>query len=287
MSTIAESPSVDMMRRLLSGAGDLPVLPELASQILQEIRSPRVTTASLAALVKKDPVLASSVLRVANSALYGARVEITDLAFAMTRIGLSQTRNLVLANVLRSRLMDRSVYGPQGAVLMDHALAVAFASQMLADAINSEREEAFLCGLLHDFGRLALTKLLREARQVTTEELPDDIVQVADKYHAEAGALLASAWSLPSIVGTVARYHHEIEEAPEAERLMVALVSLADALAHRLGLGQRRSEDIDLDDHPSLAYLPIDQPRIAEVISLLPGIFQTARASMGCSGREG
>ncbi len=282
MSTTAETTSIDELRELLSGAGDLPVLPELASQVLQELRSPRVTTASLAALVKKDPVLASSVLRVANSALYGARVEITDLAFAMTRVGLNQTRNLVLANVLRSRLADSRVYGPQGPVLMDHALAVAFASQLLADSVDQDREEAFLCGLLHDFGRLALIKALRESHQITSEELPQDLTDTADRYHCEAGALLANSWGLPAIVGTVARYHHEIEEAPEEDRLMVAMISLANALAHKLGLGQDEKEDIELEAHAAFQHLAIEPQRIDELTEKLPGVFQTARASMGC-----
>lgn len=282
MGTVAERPSSESIRSLLAGAGDLPTLPELAARILREVRAPRVTTASLAALIGRDPLLASSVLRVANSALYGARVEITDLAFAMTRIGLDQTRNLVLANVLRSSLADREVYGPSGPALMNHALAVACGSQLLADAVHEAREEAFLCGLLHDVGRLALIKVLRELRGVDGGELPRDVAELADGLHAEAGAHLADAWGLPSIVGLVARFHHEVDAAPERGRGTVALVSLADALAHRLGLGPETGKALDLSVEPARRHLSIGDETVEEIASLLPEVFETARASMGC-----
>jgi putative nucleotidyltransferase with HDIG domain len=281
VTTQTTRPPIEVIQRLLEGAGDLPVLPDMAAKILEQLRSPTVTAPRLAEFVKKDPVLASSILRVANSALYGGRVEITDLAFAMTRIGLNQARNLVFANVLRSKMADPQVYGAAGRQLMDHSLAVAFCSQMVADTLDIARDEAFLCGLLHDFGRLALIKVLRQTQGFPRGELGEDQQQLVDEYHTRAGAILAKSWGLPEVVALSARYHHEIAEASESGRSVVAIVGLSDAAAHALGIGSGRPTNNELDGHPGLELLCVSREEIDDVVASLPNLFQTARASMG------
>ncbi|MBP7146680.1 MAG: HDOD domain-containing protein [Acidobacteria bacterium] len=279
MSQVVQEPQ-DIVRQLLAGTGDLPVLPQMASRILDELHSPRVTALRIAEFVKKDPVVATAVLRVANSALYGGRTEITDLAFAMTRIGLNQVRNLVLALVLRSSMVDPHVYGSVGSWLMDHSLGVAFGSRMLADTVGLPGEETFLCGLLHDMGRLALTKALREAYGIhKTGELPREVEALVDQHHGEAGALLVHKWGLPEMVEAVARWHHFPEQAGEHLRVAAA-VSFADAMAHRLGLGKPPDERFNLVSHPAGALLGLKVEQVEEMAMHLPGLFQTARAAL-------
>jgi putative nucleotidyltransferase with HDIG domain len=267
------------IQNILDGGGDLPVLPEMAGRILEEIRSPDASAARLAEFVKKDPVLASSVLRVANSALYGGRIEITDLAYAMTRIGLNQVRNLVMATLLRSRMADPEVYGPRGPMLMDHCLAVAFGAQLVADATGQPTDEAFLCGLLHDFGKLALVKALREARGLRQGELPEEDLALVDVHHPAAGGMLAEEWGLPEIVALVTRQHHRLEHAQEAQA-MTAVVAFADGMAHRLGLGVAPKDDLDLAAHPAVAIIRLPQATIDDLLENLPGLCEIAGAAL-------
>lgn len=274
----AQAPA-EAIRKLLSGAGELPVLPTVAMRILEEMKSPQLNARKMAEFVSKDPVLASAVLRVANSALYGGCTEITDLPFAMVRVGLQQVKNLVLALVLRSRMADPQVYGTVGPQLMDHALAVAFGSRLVADSANIDSEQSFLCGLLHDFGRLALVKTLRESAGIKRGNLPPELMALADKYHPEAGAQLTQAWRLPEIVAAVARLHHTPEQ-PGEYQPMVAVVAYADALAHRLGLGGPEDPQVNLVSHPSVAILGLTEDAINDVYNHLPGLFQMARQAM-------
>jgi len=280
VSTTTPSTAQETVRSLLAGAGDLPVLPENAMRILDEIRSPKASAARLAEFVSKDPVIASTVLRVANSALYGGRMEITDLTFAMTRIGLNHVRNLVLALVLRSKMADPEVYGPAGARLMEHSLAVAFGSRLIADEAGVTADESFLCGLLHDFGKLALIKALREAEGIRRGELPEALSQIVEVHHAEAGGLLAENWGLPAIVAAAARWHHEPREAGEYAR-MAAVVSLADSLCHHLGLGSEPNEQIEPLALPVVGFLGLEERQLEEILEHLPGLFETARAAIG------
>ncbi|NJN63912.1 MAG: HDOD domain-containing protein [Acidobacteria bacterium] len=270
----------ERIRSLLDGAADLPVLPDVAARVLNELRSPRVTASRLAEFVQKDPVLASSILRVANSALYGGRVEITDLSFAMVRIGLNQARNLVLANVLRSKLVDREVYGSVGPLLMDHALAVAFASQLIEESAHRPWEEAFLCGLLHDFGFIALIKVLREAKG-TNQNDAESLLAAADRHHTVAGAMLAHRWGLPEVVAVVARYHHEPFVVEGPARRVTAVVALADRIAHDLGLGHCPEEHTgDVVSAEARELVGISEMALSDIKVRLPGLFATARSAV-------
>lgn len=280
MATLTPSAGPEVVRQLLAGTGDLPVLPQIASKILQELQSPRVTAPRIAEFIKKDPILATAVLRVANSALYGGRTEITDLAFAMTRIGLNQVKNLILALVLRSRMMDPQVYGTVGSRVMDHSLAVAFGARLIADATRQAGEESFLCGLLHDFGRLALVKGLREAFSLKTPEMPPDLAALVTAHHAEAGAVLARRWGLPEMVAGVAQYHHHPEKSGEY-KAMTLVVAFADALSHKYGIGTEVDLNIDLAGHPAVLGLGLRNETVAEISEHLPGLFQTARSALG------
>ncbi len=279
MAQVMDQTAADAIKKLLSGGTELPVLPTVAVKILEELRSPQTNARRMAEFVSKDPVLASAVLRVANSALYGGRTEITDLPYAMVRIGLQQVKNLVLALVLRSRMADPQVYGNVGAALMDHALAVAFGSRLVADAIQCDAEQAFLCGLLHDFGRLALIKALRDSAPKKAPLTPE-LMELVDQHHTEAGALLAAHWRLPEMVAHVARHHHAPERASEHQQ-MTCVVAFANRLAHRLGLGSDPDATIDLVTLPAAQLLKLNEATIDDLAGHLPGLFSTARAAMG------
>lgn len=278
-TTAAPTHALDVIKQLLAGTGDLPVLPEIAIKLMDELRSPNVTAARIAQYVKKDPILAAAVLRVANSALYGGRSQITDLAFAMSRIGLMQTRNLILALVLRSKMSDTNVYGSVGAQVLDHSLAVAFGSRLVAEAARVDAEDAFLCGLLHDFGKLALIKALRESAGIRNGDLSADQMALVDEHHAQAGSLLATRWGLPELVGLVIRDHHRCD-APGAPQPSTACVSLADATAHKLGLGSEPDDSIDLIRHPAVRLLRLDKQALDGLCEHLPGLFDTARGAL-------
>lgn len=278
--TTTQTPNAStIVKQLLAGTSDLPVLPELAIKLMEELRAPNVTAARIAQYVKKDPVLATAVLRVANSALYGGRAQVTDLAFAMTRIGLMQTRNLVLALVLRSKMSDTNVYGKLGAQVMDHSLAVAFGARLVAEGARVDADDAFLCGLLHDFGKLALVKAIRESQDVREFDLNEDQLLLIEQHHAEAGALLAARWGLPELVTCVIRDHHR-PEAPGAPQPTTSCVALANAAAHRLGLGSHADPRIDLGAHPGNRALHLTKEQLDALCDHLPGLFETARGAM-------
>ncbi len=127
--------------------------------------------------------------------------------------------------------------------LLAHGLAAGVAARLLAERINKNlAEDAFMAGLLHDIGRVALvaqlgveyqTQVLDPARH---ERLPlhEKEAALLGFDHRALGAALMASWSLPPFLADVAEKHHDREIAPEGQ-FIVAAVALADNIATELG----------------------------------------------------
>ena len=88
--------------------------------------------------------------------------EVTTVNDAIIRMGTGPVRNVVLAVCFTSRLQGAKVYGPQGRDLMEHSIGTAYLARLVAERLGQDADEAFVCGLLHDMGKLLLLKLARD-----------------------------------------------------------------------------------------------------------------------------
>src|SRR5918993_2058811 len=89
----------------------IPMLPDQAQRVLQLVGDPDVTIATLAAVVSKDPVLATRVLGMSNSALYGAMSPMRSVSDAVVRLGTRTVRNVVVTVSMQSQFKSPELYG--------------------------------------------------------------------------------------------------------------------------------------------------------------------------------
>jgi putative nucleotidyltransferase with HDIG domain len=193
----------------------------------------------LAGLIRTDIAFSSEILTLANSALFGFRTEITSILQATVLLGLERVKAIALTVGLRSYLTD-SLQIPALLACWRHSLACALISEELATPNFVERDVAYVSGLMHDIGRLALTvveplkysNLLLEA-----EEKPVNILERERELfgadHCEAGRWLAQQWNLPKDLVEVISRHHAPPKSNEFD--MVALVRMACTLADCIG----------------------------------------------------
>src|ERR671915_1996434 len=86
--------SCDRLEALLNesiekGAVDLPLLPQVASQVLSLIYDPNAEASRLAALIHQDQALAAHVIRIANSPAYMPRNPVISLQHAVAMLGMN------------------------------------------------------------------------------------------------------------------------------------------------------------------------------------------------------
>jgi putative nucleotidyltransferase with HDIG domain len=254
----------------------MPMLPALAADVMGLAIDPDVSIARIARVITKDQVLAARVLRLANSALFGALQEITTVNDAVIRMGTGPVRNVVLAVCFTSRLSGANVYGPQGRDLMDHAIGTAYLARLIAEKLGADAEEAFMCGLLHDMGKLLILKLSRDFTQCGgPAPSAGEVETVCRERHPEIGARMLRHWQLPEALESPVRHHHD-PAASTTHSHESAVIYMANRLAHRYGFGCAVEDAALLEDH-ICTRLGLTDTWLADLDSRAPGLFQVAR----------
>jgi putative nucleotidyltransferase with HDIG domain len=254
----------------------MPMLPALAADVMSLAIDPEVSIARIARVIAKDQVLATRVLRLANSAYCAPMQEITTVNDAIVRMGTGPVRNVVLAVCFTSRLQGANVYGAQGRELMDHAIGTAYLARLIAEKLNEDADEAFMCGLLHDLGKLLLLKLSRDfikygAPTPSTQE----IEKVYTEWHPEIGARLMKQWQLPEALEHPVRFHHDPEACPN-HKSQATVAYVANRLAHRYGFGCT-ADSANLLEDTVCTKIGLSETWLADLDRRAPGLFQVAR----------
>lgn len=193
----------------------IPVFPKAAAQTLDAMRNPAVSLNMVVEAAHRDPATAGAVMTLANSALFGDRGSVSTLRLAIMRLGFETARRVVLSLAVRPLL-----YQPRPATLWPHSVEVADLAEQLASRAGAiDPGEAYLAGLLHDVGRIALREapLFDAARLQGLAEsgcpatYAEELILRTD--HAELGARIAGEWRLPPPLIAAIREHHRPETA--------------------------------------------------------------------------
>jgi putative nucleotidyltransferase with HDIG domain len=237
--------------RLGGDALDLPVLPEAAAEVVRATMNEDTDVRKLVEILRRDQTLASHVLRVANSPVYGGRGRILSLQQGVSRLGTTLLRQIALSISCQARIFR--VKGHEGRVreMFRHSVATSFVAQEIARRQRRNVEEAFLSGLLHDVGRPLVLQEVVELGKTLHCDLPQfALEQVTDAFHARMGAKVARAWGFaPSLIASIEHHHDPVKA--DAYQNLAALVALSDDVAHHV-LASRPVEIATLEGHPSL-----------------------------------
>jgi putative nucleotidyltransferase with HDIG domain len=279
---MSDDVDVEIRRRLqeqvAQGSLELPVLPEVAGQVMAATSSENCDARALTELLRRDQALAAHLLRLANSPLYLPRTPIVSLQQAVSRLGLMTIRQIALVISCQSRAFAVKGHEPLVRALFRHSLAAAVFAQEVARIRRLNVEDAFLCGLLHDVGKPVLLQAIVDLEQQLRGRLsPLQLATLLNELHQQAGESLVRAWKLSPRMAETILFHHRPTEAPEPSAQAAALLSLADDLAHLL-VGPRKTEDAVIKKHPMLARLNIYPDELDGLLARRPEILRMVEA---------
>jgi len=190
--------------------------------------------------IELDPLLVSTILRLANSPFYGFARKITRIKDAAVLLGVHSLRQVVLSFSMVAAFPVRAGGAFDREALWRHSVAVGVAAKLLAEQVGHDPDEAFIAGLLHDIGKFILAQCLpeeylavlayRATRQCPLVEAERLKLGVD---HCQVGAVAVRHWQLPAPLAEALQYHCYPGRAPADTRL-VDLVHLANVLV--LGL---------------------------------------------------
>ncbi len=214
-------------------------MPEILFKLLELCQADEAGMGELAKLIANDAGMTSKVLGVANSAAYHRGGQKVGLMQALGIMGADAIKTLVISeSVLHTFNGFSGTAGRDLRSFWKHALATAIIAREVAKKIGYlHSEEAYLAGLLHDVGRLALMTVAPQeygsnfwARD--DESLCAVEIETLQISHAEAGAWLVERWNLDSFMADSILYHHESPDRIETSHALIRIVHLANGLAH-------------------------------------------------------
>jgi len=269
----------------------LPPLPGIVHRVAEVTRSPRTSAEDIAKVLREDEAIAAKILHVANSAFFGTGREITEVSRAIVMLGTVAVRNLVLGIAARDALPLSASQEKDRAMLWRHAIATASAAELIARHVGYRpSEEAFVAGLLHDIGQLAMmtsdpdsfdTVFREQGRGVRFLTLERSQFGMD---HTQAGFKILNRWKIPKAICQVALRHHDRQldaNAPFAQ--LLAIVMLADIYAQMMGFGfdmpvgrleraETASQILGLDDSQQMRVLDTLNGRIDQAVEMFTSL---------------
>ncbi|WP_306521108.1 HDOD domain-containing protein [Rheinheimera sp.] len=97
-----------LMEKLATNMLVLPTLPEIAVRVRQAADDPDINLHAMSEVIALDPALAARMIKIANSAFIGRSIKVSTLNQAVTRIGLSQVKNIATAMALEQLFISHT-----------------------------------------------------------------------------------------------------------------------------------------------------------------------------------
>jgi HD-like signal output (HDOD) protein len=222
-------------------------LPDVAHRVLGIVQNPDYEIDDLVSVVRTDPTLVARVLRLCNSARTGLDRPITSIGDAITYLGSRNLVQLVLVTCSAGMFAgSRGSMYSDPLTLWQHSVGCAIACQAIAARTGEAAgTTAFTLGILHDVGKVALSRVVDEARlvkAVADSDADPTLVHTALEArafgidHALVSGLVADHWQLPPALAEALRGHHD-EAVLTGGNALPAILHVADLLTLRAGIG--------------------------------------------------
>jgi len=249
----------------------LPVFSDVALKVRNLLKNKDYAVKDIEKIICSDQTLTSEVLRVANSPFYSGIAQVNSIQNAAVRLGGQQLADLVMIASERNRYSaaDKEINHFMGK-LWKHAVGTALASQWLAkklkypDMVN----KAFMSGLIHDIGILAIFKATDHLKQVENLQIPMDLILgIIDSTHSMYGYKLAKQWNLPESYCEIIKEHHS--DTFDQSNIPLTIVRLSDLCCNKIGIDIYEPAIFDLSSTPEAVNLGVNEVMVAELEIML------------------
>lgn len=236
---------------------NLPTPPAVLIQLIDSCNDPHVSFDTLTEIIQQDGAITSKVISAANSPFYRQWQEISDLNRLLVVLGTRSVRTIAINSAVQQffnqlgksagRAVDRLWY---------YSLVCAHCARSLAELTTYPTpDEAYLAGLLHRLGQLALLQTHPEEYPALLDEgLHGEALSQAERERlgfasAAVAAELIDSWQLHSFISDAVLYQHEPAPSILDSAHLVKLLNLACDLAR-----QDKGADSDVLERADLLF---------------------------------
>jgi putative nucleotidyltransferase with HDIG domain len=267
---------IDNVKKQLEDVIDLlPPIPAVMTELLQALGNKDIELKALANIISKDPMMSMNVLKVSNSAFYRLPNKVATVEHAVKLLGIKEITGICIAcGAYQSLKPPREVVTFDLDDFWRHSVATGIVSRRLCQELEIlDSNVLYFLGLLHDVGKVVLDRfahdLYKNAVQVARDEsitIQEAEKRIIGESHDAVGSWLMEKWRLPWTFTDVAKYHHNVNEAPDDNKAAIAIISFADRLAWLHYLGLESGFDVKLlTENEAYSFLEENTANIDEI----------------------
>lgn len=230
----------ELHKELMGDSLKLPVFPDVALRVREACGQVDCSLENLSKIIQYDTGLSVYILRVANSSMYRGVDKVDSLRKALTRIGLSATRNLAVSYAMRAMYENRSeVVKTYLAKQWERSVSVAANAFVIAKLFSfCEPDKAMLAGILQDVGCLPIIDRLEKYPQVFQHD--NAVNQYFQRFAAELGVEIVRHWKFDEEMQEVVQRRNDWAGEIESTTGLSDLVLVA-RYHSQIGTSQKKS----------------------------------------------
>ncbi len=232
----------ERISQLVGRMDNMPSLPDLYLELVEKVQDPECSIDDIGRIIARDISMTARILKLVNSAHFSLRRRVTNPHEAVNYAGIDTVKALVLSISAFAQFEQLALGGVVLDTLWNHSLLTGGYAKMIAlseGACAREVDDAFVSGMLHDVGKLALganfaaayTEVTAKAAEASEGLLGVEVAEFGAD-HAEIGGHLLALWGLPAAVVDAVSWHHDPMGCPEQTFGPLACVHAANVWSH-------------------------------------------------------
>jgi|GEM_PF-2650644 len=226
----------EILNRL--SAARLPSLPHVLLKLMTMCEQDNTTISDLAGLIEQEPAMTHKILQIVNSPAYRHMGQQNKLEQSLITLGTHLVRMLVINESVFQNFNHLPAFQHHNLhFYWMHSLKTAVIARKAAGHMGlSNIDEAYLAGLLHDIGRLALLTVVPDLYKdifylPNSTELCEKEREALDLDHTEAGAALIRLWEFGSDFAESVAHHHSLVPSQALPGKLSRLIRMSNLLA--------------------------------------------------------
>ena len=278
LNTDNNDATVQFLLRRMRHKGDFPAFSQTVSQLNKISSSDTDGLVSVSNSILKDYALTNKILRLVNSAYYSRGAgKINTISRAVVMLGINTVKSIAAALMLFDHLQNKQQSQQLKEDTVKSLFSALVANELAASCKVNNHEEAFLCALLEQLGKLlsrfylheetlAIEKLMMQG-DYSEQKAVSEILGTS--YH-KLGISVAREWGFPEQIIESMKpidFDHLPKQDNNTQKLRT-VSQFSNALGHSLQLPQpQKANAIKKLTKQFSAALKIDEKKVSQLIA--------------------
>ncbi|MDP2562229.1 HDOD domain-containing protein [Psychrobium sp. 1_MG-2023] len=206
-----------LIEKLKNDSLVLPTLPKIAMKVREAVADPDSSLGDISSLLAQDAAMSARLIRIANTAHYSRAVRAENLQAAVTRIGMRQIKNIVMALAMEQLFVsDNELVANYLAKTWHNSTEVAAYAMALLSIYQRENKHTSLqvdtlslAALLHNIGTLPILTEADGYPEIFAE--PEFLERAISDLHTHIGVAIVKDWNFSDEMVESVKYYNKNE----------------------------------------------------------------------------